>query len=43
MIVKAKDADYWQPTNPNFTVWPVDFPYYTFAEQVGFKKFLDNL
>ncbi len=43
VIVKTKDANYWQPTNPNFTVHPVDFPYYSFVEQVGFKKFLDEL
>lgn len=43
VIVKTKDADYWQPTNPNFTVHPVDFPYYSFAEQTGFKAFLDEL
>lgn len=43
VIVKAKDVDYWQPTSPNFTVHPVNFPYYSFAEQLGFKRFLDDL
>ena len=43
VIVKTKDADYWQPINPNFTIYPVDFPYYSFAEQLGFKAFLDKL
>ena len=43
VIVKAKDAEYWQPTNPNFTLHPVDFAFYSFAEQLGLKKFLDDL
>lgn len=43
VIVKTKDADYWQPTNPNFTVVPVPYPYYSFAEQLGFNRFLRRI
>lgn len=43
VIVPTKDAGFWQPTNPRFTVRTVDFPNYSLTEQIGFKKFLDDL
>lgn len=43
VLVWPKDVDYWKPTNPNFIVVPADFDYYSFAEQLGFKRFLDEL
>lgn len=43
VIVKTKDADYWQPTAPNFTVRPVPYPYYSFSEQLGFWYYLTKL
>lgn len=43
IMVLEKDAGYWQPTNPNFHVAVADFPNYSFAEQIGFKRYLDQL
>lgn len=43
VLVPSKDASYWQPTNPNFTVKTIDFDNYSLAEQIGFKKYLDRL
>ena len=43
ILVRAKDKEYWQPTNSNFSVLVADFDNYSFAEQIGFKKFLDRL
>jgi glycosyltransferase involved in cell wall biosynthesis len=43
IMVLKKDADYWKPTNPNFSVVVADFPNYSFAEQTKYKKFLDEL
>lgn len=43
VLVPTKDADYWQPTNSNFTVRTVDYANYSFGEQIGFKKYLDEL
>jgi glycosyltransferase involved in cell wall biosynthesis len=43
ILVPSKDIDFWKPTNPRFTVRPVDFANYSLAEQIGFKKFLDEL
>lgn len=43
VLVRAKDVDYWQPSAKNFTVKVADFDNYSFAEQIGFKKFLDEL
>lgn len=43
VLVRAKDVSYWTPTNPRFTVRVADFDNYSFAEQIGFKKFLDDL
>lgn len=43
VLVPSKDLDYFQPTNPNFTVQACDFANYSLAEQWQFKKFLDQL
>ena len=43
ILVRAKDINFWQPTNPNFTVRIADFDNYSFAEQIGFKKYLKKL
>ena len=43
VLVPTKDLSYWKPTNPNFALMAADFPQYSFAEQVGFKRFLDEL
>jgi glycosyltransferase involved in cell wall biosynthesis len=43
ILVRAKDENFWKPTNPNFTVRIADFDNYSFAEQIGFKKYLKKL
>lgn len=43
VLVPSKDLDFWQPTNPNFVVMAADFEQFSFAEQFGFKRFLDDL
>lgn len=43
ILVRAKDKDYYVPTNPRFTVKVADFADYSFSEQIGFKKLLDSL
>ncbi len=43
ILVRKKDLQYYQPSNPNFSVVEADFADYSFAEQLGFKKLLDSL
>ena len=43
ILVRAKDENFWKPTNPNFTICIADFDNYSFAEQIGFKKYLKKL
>ena len=43
VLVLAKDVDFWKPTADNFTIKVANFDNYSFAEQIGFKKFLDKL
>jgi glycosyltransferase involved in cell wall biosynthesis len=43
VLVREKDRDYWKPTAPNFTVHVAEFDNYSFAEQIGYKKFLEDL
>jgi len=43
VLVPTKDKLFWQPTADNFTVKTVDFKNYSFAEQIGFKRYLDKL
>lgn len=43
ILVPSKDLNFFKPTNKNFTLMAADFKNYSFAEQVGFKRFLDKL
>ena len=43
ILVPTKDKDYWKPRNKNFTVRTVDFDNYSFAEQLGFNRYLKKL
>ena len=43
ILVREKDETFWTPTNDNFRVKIAEFDNYSFAEQIGFKKFLDEL
>jgi glycosyltransferase involved in cell wall biosynthesis len=41
VLLLNRDAHTWRPTAPNFHVEAVPYPCYSFAEQLGFKRFLD--
>lgn len=43
ILVPEKDKDYWKPRNANFTVQTINYDNYSFAEQIGFKLFLNKL
>lgn len=43
ILVPAKDLNFWKPSNENFSVIPADFPNYSFSEQVGLRRLLDEL
>ncbi|MBC7943336.1 glycosyltransferase family 1 protein, partial [Candidatus Saccharibacteria bacterium] len=43
VLVPSKDEHFWTPTADNFIVKTADFANYSLAEQIGFKKFLDQL
>lgn len=43
ILVRQKDETFWTPTNHNFRVKVAEFDNYSFAEQTGFKRFLDEL
>ncbi len=43
VLVLEKDKDFWQPTAEKFSVVVADFDQYSFAEQFGFKRQLDEL
>lgn len=43
ILVPTKDLGFFKPHARNFTVKAADFKNYSLAEQLGFKKFLDNL
>ncbi len=43
VLVPTKDRLFWRPTAKNFTVKTADYANYSFGEQLGFKKFLDQL
>jgi glycosyltransferase involved in cell wall biosynthesis len=43
VLVRAKDEMFWQPSAANFHVKVADFDNYSFAEQTGFKRLLDEL
>src|SRR5690554_5210980 len=43
ILVRAKDENFWKPTNPNFTIKIADFDNYSMAEQIDFNRFLTTL
>lgn len=43
VLVRAKDKDYWKPTDPRFTIVVADFHQYTFEEQLGLNTLLRRL
>ena len=43
ILLKPKDFDSWQPTNPRFQKIACPYKEYTFAEQIDFKKQLEKL
>ena len=43
ILVRAKDKNYWKPTQDNFSVIVAEFDQFSLAEQIGFKRFLKNL
>lgn len=43
ILVRRSDSEFWKPTKGNFSVQVADYDNYSFAEQVGFKRFLDKL
>lgn len=43
VLVREKDVHFWKPTQPNFAVMVAEFENFSFREQFGFKKFLDEL
>jgi hypothetical protein len=43
ILLKPKDFDGWQPSNPRFQKVICPYKEYTFAEQIGFKKQLESL
>lgn len=43
VLLREKDKDYWKPSADNFTTMVAEFDNYSFAEQIGYKKFLDEL
>ncbi len=43
ILVPEKDVDYWKPRNTNFIVKIANYDIYSFAEQIGFKRFLNKL
>lgn len=43
ILVLANEVDYYKPKNPHFEVLVADFKHYSFAEQIGFNRFLRKL
>lgn len=43
VLVRKKDLDYYKPNNPNFRVVEAEFADYSFAEQTGYLKLLNDL
>ncbi len=43
ILVPEKDVDCWKPRNTNFIVKIANYDIYSFAEQIGFKRFLNKL
>lgn len=43
VLLRAKDIEYWKPRKTNFEVIVADFDNYSFGEQFGLKRLLDDL
>jgi glycosyltransferase involved in cell wall biosynthesis len=43
VLVLEKDKDYWKPSAENFGIVIANYDQYSVAEQLGFKKLLDDL
>jgi glycosyltransferase involved in cell wall biosynthesis len=43
VLVPSKDRDFWRPTNSNFSIVTIDFDHYSFAEQIEYRRFLNQL
>ncbi|HWZ66041.1 MAG TPA: glycosyltransferase family 1 protein [Patescibacteria group bacterium] len=43
ILVRAKDLNYYKPTNPNFDIVEAEFADYSFGEQIGFARLLYSL
>lgn len=43
ILLQKKDLSYWKPRNKNFKTLIADYDNYSFNEQIGFKRFLENL
>ena len=43
VLVHSKDRGFWKPTASNFSVKIADFDNYSWNEQTGFKKLLDDM
>ncbi len=43
VLVRQKDKEFWKPTAANFSVRVADYDQYSFAEQLGYNRFLKKL
>lgn len=43
ILIPTADKGFWKPSAKNFSVKFADYDHYSFAEQLGFKRFLDTL
>jgi glycosyltransferase involved in cell wall biosynthesis len=43
ILVRAKDIDFWKPTNPKFSLVVADFDNYSLSEQLGLKRLIKKL
>lgn len=43
VLLREKDKEYWRPSAPNFTTRVAEFDNYSFAEQIGYKRLLEEL
>lgn len=43
VLVPTKDLSFHTPSNPHFKMVACDYPWYSFSEQLGFRRFLESL
>lgn len=43
VLLREKDKEYWKPVAKNFTTRIAEFDNYSFAEQLGYKRLLDEI